>query len=326
MLRSTTPNHFDGTIGGLVRCYRTLPSSPYQAVKSSTRTRDYDPALKLIEDTVGKRAVHALTASDFDRWYKNWAEDSKVRRAHGAIRKLRQAFSFGVVERYPHCKQAREILALMRFAAPKARSVKMTYDQAKALVEAAIAAGRPSVAMTQAIQWDTSLRRVNVIGEWLPLKPGEERSGIVRGNSRWSGPTVQDLSPDLIFTLEATAKGGAGTRFDFKECDLVMLALEHYQLPAVGPLILSEDTGRPWRENYYAHAWREIADSISLPKGLWSMDSRAGAISETEEVAGIEAARKTATHTNAKTTARYVRNDLLEHNREVARKRRKNRI
>lgn len=236
---------------------------------------------------------------------------------------LRIIFSFGTTERFAHCATARQILEQMKFKAPKTRAQKLLYEHALAIVTTAIESERPSIALTQAIQWATSLRRINVIGEWVPLGEGEEPSGIVRGRTRWIGPTVRSLSPDLIFSLEATAKGGAPASFDLKEDDLVTLALEHYKLPETGPLIISETTGMPYRENYYTTDWREIADSAGVPKSIWSMDSRAGAISEAEEVAGIEAARKMAVHTTTKTTSRYVRNNTLGNNREIA-KRRKN--
>ena len=321
------PEVFNGTVGSLVRCYRTNPKSPYHDLPHATRSRDYGPSLKLIEDTVGKRRVDALVGGDFTEWFKQWGRPKeeggkpRLRRAQGGVKLLRVIFSYGTAERLPGCSAAREILTMLKFKAPKARTAKMTYEYARAIVVSAIERDRPSIAMTQAIQWATTLRRINVIGAWLPLKEDEEPSGIVRGRTRWTGPTVNQLSADRVFTLDATAKGGPATSHDLKECDLCALAFEHYQIPEVGPLIVSEVTGLPYRENYFATDWREIANAVNVPNEVWSMDSRAGAISEAEEVAGIDAARQMAGHTTTKTTARYVRNDPLKNNREVARKR-----
>ncbi|GHA13593.1 hypothetical protein GCM10007989_05240 [Devosia pacifica] len=311
---------YDGTIKSLIRLYRTDEDSSYQALKLSTRKRDYDPILKVISDTVGDRAIHALRGRDFRRWHANWSTEGRTHRGHNAIRKLRTVLSFGVEQRFEDCRLAREILSLIEFEAPKARSIKMEFEHAKAIVEKALELGRASIALTQALQWDTALRRIDLIGEWLPAAEGE--GGIIRGKTRWHGPSVTVISKDHVLTIEATSKTGARSVHDLTLCSLTSLVLDKIDLPAVGPLIVSEDTGVPYRENYYAQDWRAIARAAGVPDTVWSMDSRAGAISEAEAATGnLDAARKLATHSNVKTTMRYVRNDVLESNRATARAR-----
>ncbi|WP_147307867.1 site-specific integrase [Fulvimarina endophytica] len=308
---------YDGTLGSLLKLYRHDDLSPFQALKASTRARDYLPMLALIEETVGDRFVEELNGDDFRRWNKKWGNHgANVHRGHNAIRKLRAVLSYGTQKRFDDCRRAREILSLIRFEAPKARTVMLEYDHAVAVVEQAIKLERFSIALTQALQWDTALRRIDIIGEWLPAKAGE--GGIVRGNTRWQGPSASVISSDLILTIEATSKTGSRSSHDLTLCPLTMLVLSKFDLPKIGPLIVNEKTKAPWRENYYAQAWREIAKDAGVPDHVWSMDTRAGAISETEAVSGIEAARKLATHSNAKTTLRYVRSDVLESNRATA--------
>lgn len=314
---------YDGTIESLIRLYRTDENSPYQSLKHPTKIRDYEPSLRLISKTVGKRAISQLKGEDFRRWYRQWATNGRTRRAHGAIRKLRAVLSYGTEQRLPACSQAREILSLIRFAAPDPRAVKMEYAHAKAICDQAIKDKRPSIALTQALQWDTALRRIHIIGEWLPVEPGDE-GGIIRGKTKWRGLTVADISADMILTVPITSRNKKATRHDLKACPLVMDVLKKISLPKMGPLIVSEKTGLPYRENYYATDWREIAESAGVPANVWSMDARAGAISEAEEATGnLDAARKLAGHTNAKTTLGYVRNDDLENNRRVAKARAK---
>ncbi|WP_062017479.1 hypothetical protein [Aureimonas sp. AU4] len=193
----------------------------------------------------------------------------------------------------------------------------MEFAHAAAIVAKALAMGRPSIALTQALQWDTALRRIDLIGEWVPA--GDAEGGIVRGKTRWQGPAVSVISADYILTIEATSKTGAASSPDLKHCPLTMSVLEALSLPKIGPLIVSETTGRPYRENYYAQDWREVARAADVPDTVWSMDSRAGAISEAEAATdSVDSARKLATHTNAKTTLRYIRNDVLESNRSTA--------
>lgn len=309
---------YDGTIASLIMLYRTDENSPYQALKHPTKIRDYDPSLRLIVNTVGARQITALKGEDFRRWYRQWGKGGMARKAHGAIRKLRSVLSYGVEQKLAGCSAAREILSLIRFATPEARRVKMEYHHAKAICDKAIELGRPSIAITQAIQWDTALRRIHVIGEWLPVQEGDT-GGIIRGKTKWRGLTAADISADRVLTVPVTSKGKAATRHDLSACPLVMGVLKTTQLPALGPLIVSEKTGIPYRENYYAQDWREIAKAAGVPEDVWSMDARAGAISEAEEATGdLDAARKMAGHTTSKTTLVYVRNDDLANNRRVA--------
>ena len=312
------PTHqgYDGTLSSLILAYRTDELSPYQALKASSRRRDYDPILRLLTTTVGDKRIGRITGEQVRRWHRNWGAGERSHRAHNAIRKLRAVMSYGVEKGYADCRQAREILSLIRFSAPAPRKVMLEWEHAKAIVEKAMEKGLFSIALTQALQWDTALRRIDIIGEWVPAKDGD--GGIVRGRTRWHGPSVSVISADLILTIEATSKTGARSSHDLKLCDLTMMVLARFGLPKVGPLIVNEKTGAPWRENYYAQAWREVAGEAGVPDDVWSMDTRAGAISEAEKVGGIEAARKLATHSNVKTTLRYVRSDVLETNRTTA--------
>lgn len=315
--RNLTPT-YDGTIDSLIVLYRTDANSPYQALKHATKVRDYDPSLRLISKTVGKRQIPALKGDDFRRWYREWGKGGLTRRAHGAIRKLRSVLSYGVEQRLRGCSEAREIISLIKFATPDHRRVKMEYAHAKAICEKALELGRPSIALTQAIQWDTALRRIHIIGEWLPVQDGDT-GGIIRGKTKWRGLTAADISAERVLTVRVTSKGKAATRHDLNACPLVLEVLKAAKLPNLGPLIVSEETGIPYRENYYAQDWREIAMAAGVPQNVWSTDARAGAISEAEEATGdLDAARKMAGHTTSKTTLIYVRNDDLANNRRVA--------
>jgi hypothetical protein len=308
---------YDGSVSSLILYYRTHEKSPFKKLKHSTRIRDYEPSLRLIAKSVGERLVRNLVGSDFTRWFESWGSKGRARRAHGAIRKLRAVLSFGTTERLDGCRQAREILSLMEFETPAARRVKMEYRHALKICAMAIRLERPSIALTQALQWDTALRRIHIIGEWLPIEQGEA-GGIVRGRTKWRGLTVADISGKQVLTVPLTSKGKDATDHDLGKCALVQMVLKRVRLPAFGPLIVSETTGLPYRENYYATDWREIATAAGVPETVWSMDARAGAISEAEEATDIESARKMAGHTTIKTTQGYVRNRDLANNVKVA--------
>lgn len=312
----STPPQFDGTIKSLITCFRNDETSALHSVKHSTRIRDYEPSLRVLEKHVGKRRVDALRASDFKEWFAQWRKKGH-RRASGAIKLLRLIISYGAGERLHGCAQARGILADLRFEQPPPRDVAMTYDQCLAIVKKSAELKCPSIGFVEALKFETALRRIDVIGEWAPSPEG--------GEFRWKGLMAKDISKDMILTLK-TSKTGAAVARDLKEYPLVTEALNAYRIPDIGPVVIDEDYGKPYWENRYTEKFRKVRDAAGVPSNVWSMDSRAGAVTETEEATGsLEDASKLATHSTTKTTRRYSRGDGLEKSREIAKARAKKR-
>ncbi len=125
---------------------------------------------------------------------------------------------------------------------------------------------------SQALQWDTALRRIHIIAEWVPVN-NDDTGGIVRGKTRWQGLSAADISPEQVLTVPMTSKNKKATRHDLTCCPLVSEILKVAPLPGVGPLIISEKTGLPYRENYYATDWREIAKlpAFRRTSGPWML-------------------------------------------------------
>lgn len=311
------PASFDGTIKSLITLYRNDKTSTLHGVKHSTRIRDYEPSLRVLEKNVGKRRIDALRASDFREWFTQWRRKGH-RRASGAIKLLRLIISYGAGERLHGCSQAREILSDIRFEQPAPRTVAMTYDQCLAIVKKSAEMKCPSIGFVEAVKFETALRRIDVIGEWAPSPEG--------GSFRWSGLMApRDVSKDLILSIK-TSKTGAKVARDLGGMPLVVEAMKAYKIPDIGPVVIDEDHGKPYWENRYAEKFRKVRDAAGVPSNVWSMDSRAGAVSETVEATGsLEAARDLATHTTTKTTRRYSRGDGLESSRKIAEARAGNR-
>jgi hypothetical protein len=176
------------------------------------------------------------------------------------------------------------------------------------------------------LQFETTLRQRDVIGEWEPIPAGVERSGIVLGERRWvNGLTWTDLSDDLTITKETT-KTGAVVAHDLKLCPISLSVLSRVPNACrVGPLIIDENTGRPYAEHAYAREWRVVARAAGVPDQVWNMDARAGGISEADDAgADLDSIRAAAGHTQASTTARYVRGTIGK-SRKVAELRRAHR-
>jgi len=302
---------YDGTIGSLIRIYRHDPTSSIHKVKHSTRIRDYEPSLRVLDKTVGARRIDVLKRSDFVRWYDNWWKTGE-RRAAGAMKLLRIVLSYGAGERLHGCADVRLILHDMRFEQPKPRTIVMTYEQCLAIVRQSAKDGYPSIGFVEALKFETALRRIDVIGEWVPAPDG--------GPFRWQGLTTKSLKESILALT--TSKTGAPVTRDLESFPLVAEALKAYRIPDIGPVVICEDTGRPWWENRYTPCFAKIRKAAGVPDEVWSMDTRAGAVTETIEAVGsLEAARDLATHSDIKMTKRYSRGDGLEQSRKIAKAR-----
>ena len=308
-------NRFDGTIRGLSRRYQTDEASPFnKRMKHNTREKDLH-VLKIIERAFGDRALEALHLSDFWRWYeaakkpKAPGRPERVRRAWGIMKKLRELFSYGVAAEIAGCARLQGILLETRFPQPARRRVTLDAVHVGAFIPEAIKAGRISLALGTALQFDTLLRQKDVIGEWEPIADGEAPTGIVLNGRRWvNGLTWSDLVLDGV-TRKITSKTGAIAAHDLKLCPHVLQVLEHVPTSSrIGPVIIDETAKRPYADDAYSREWRIIARAAGIPDHVWNMDARAGAITEAEEAGvDLDLIRSAAAHSQAATTQRYSR-------------------
>ena len=312
--RGRSTPEFDGTIAGLSRCYQADEDSPFRAVKHNTR-QDYIYSLGIIEKSVGTALVRDLNRKDFARWHAAWKKPAeqdgqpRIRRAQGCMKVLRILFGYGKSMRYEGCRDCVDVLSEMRFESPPRRAERITFEQAAAIVETALARGLRSIALAQALQFELSLRQRDVIGEWLPADG--EHSGIMDRGWRWFGNTWSAVDANLVLSITTTKTGTPG-EWDLARAPLVMKALD--AIPPderVGPLVISEATGRPYRPNRFQKLWREIAREVGVPDTVKNMDSRAGGATEADEAgADIRDLQRHMTHSDARVTGRYVRGTL----------------
>lgn len=322
---------FDGTIASLVRRYQTDAASPYREVKWNTQ-RTYDQVLGVIEKAFGKRSLAALGIADFRRWYDEAKKPKvpggaeRVRKAHGIISMLRRMFAYGVTAELPECARLVTILEKARFKQPARRRQKLELHHVEAFIVKALKEGRLSLALGTALQFETTMRQRDVIGEWEPLTSNDAGGGIVLGARRWGrGLTWADIS-DAFVVMKVTTKTGSEVAHDLSLCPLVMDLLARVPtMRRIGPLIVDETAGRPYAEHAYAREWRVIARAAGIPNSVWNMDARAGGISEADDAgADLDAIRSTAGHSQASTTVRYVRGTIGK-SRKVAELRKEHR-
>jgi hypothetical protein len=312
------PARYDGTLGSLMRVFQSHEDSPLKGKRQDTIAY-YTWFCRLVEQTVGKRRVDELMGPDFRRWHALFAapiepgQPLRLRRAQSAMTTIRRAVSFGVELRFDGCADLRAILSAMRFETPSERKTVLEYGQAVAIIAKAHATGRPSVALAQAIAFDLTLRQRDIIGEWT-VNADPNAGGITDSRFRWDrGLLWSDIDARGVLK-KATSKsnGKKIVEFDLRRYPLVSAELARIPLEQrIGPMVIDEKAGRPYRKRHFQTLWRKIATAAGVPEHVWQMDSRAGGLTEsTDAGADLETARHQAGHSNVKTTARYSRGSL----------------
>lgn len=317
--RSSAPI-FDGTIGSVARLFQTHELSPYARTRRATQIF-YDRYVKKLA-YVGKRRIDSVNGLDVMRWYDKWSAPKeaggarRLREGKACIQTLRRIVSFAVTLRLKGATDLSAVLAEMRFETPQKRDSEFTAAHLTAFKTQALADGRPELALAVALQFETMLRQKDVIGEWVPA---EEEGGITRVGMRgltWRSQWALDwtqIDKDLVMR-KPTSKSN-GKRVAVHDLKLLPMTVDLLAgLPReqrIGPVITDPETGQPYLREKFVRRFRAIADKAGIPKGVWNMDSRAGALTQARE-AGVQVddLMPAATHEERRTTLGYVRNDL----------------
>jgi len=258
-------------------------------------------------------------------WYARWrapaAPDGpeRVKRAHDAVSMLRAILHFGQALGHRECGELAQGLSSIRFERSGRRTTAMTVEHCRAFVAAAMARGDARglyMAIGVACQFETILRQIDVIGEWA-LQDGREV---------WSGAFTWENIPGGILRLR-TSKTGTPIVHDLTQLDLLWPLMQLVpQRERIGAVVKGE-AGLPIRTRSYRKWFGEIRKAAGLPVDLWSMDSRAGGVTEAYngEAADTDI-KRAATHSDVAMTERYDRETAASVSRVVeARKRARNR-
>lgn len=337
------PAQYDGTLKSLIRMYQQTKGSGYFEVKSNTRAM-YDFSLSLLEKDCGMRRLSRVTGLDIRAWYDHFkepAEDTekeaeqraeaakqgitlppnpeRTRRAYQCMQLLRIVVGFGVVANITDCFRLKTVLEEMRFHVPRGRTEQITFEQAKAVCEVAISKDLISIALAQALQFELTLRQIDVIGRWEKMDDARD-GGIVDRGQRWrDGLLWAHLNADGILNKPTSKIEGVTAEHDTMQYPFLRSIIDLVPPEKrIGPMIKSEATGLPYRQRYFSDQWRMCADEAGVPKSVWNRDSRAGGITEGSDAgADLEHLRHHANHQNSATTQRYNRK-TLEKTRTVA--------
>lgn len=305
---------FDGTLRSLIAMYQIDPMSTYHKLRYNSR-RTSNALTKRIEERHGNTFIETIKARTLIEWHQQWADAGKVAMGHAMISQIRTLLTFGAtLLDNDDCRRVRQILRDMKFKMSKPREERLTSEQADMIRAAAHEKGRHSIALAQAFQFECMLRQKDVIGEWVPISELGPATEVVDGNSKWfRGLRWSEIDDNLILR-HMTSKRQKMIEIDLKGAPMVMDELARLRalygnLPANGPVIVSERTKAPYDMISFRRMWRELATKCGIPKEVRNMDSRAGAISEaTDAGADLEHVRHAATHSDIAMTQRYSRN------------------
>jgi hypothetical protein len=320
---------FDGRVSSLIDCYKTDPDSRFNKGIRYVSKVYYTSLMKRIERDCGEDLIRDLDARKLMRLHENWATVSGIPMAAALVGMVRTLATYGtILLKNADCKALKETMHDMRFEAAKPRKERLLAHHATAIIETAHDWGLYSIALAQAFQFECMFRQKDVIGEWVPLKEAGTSDVInQREQEKWlRGIRWSEIDSQLVLK-HTTSKKGKDVEVDLRLAPMIVeelkfqypgsitvdpvsqaVVIHRELLPASGPIIVSEYTGRPWYNYEFRRRWRQIAKASGVPDQVRNMDSRAGAISEARlSEASPDKIRLSATHSQLSQTDDYTR-------------------
>ena len=168
----------------------------------------------------------------------------------------------------------------MEFELPQVRTERITAEQATAIRAKAHEMGRSSIALAQAIQFDLKqLKQVEVIGEWVSVnEAGQPNSDTIWNDEKWiRGLRWEEIDERLVLRRPVDWRHPDGEKFvaDLKDCPMIKEELDLVNSSSrQGAVVVSEWTGKPWKQAEFRRWWRKVADDAGIPPEVKNMDAR----------------------------------------------------
>lgn len=322
-----------GTLEVALACYQADPESSFQSLRYAVR-ENQKSLLRRILERHGHARLADIDTRDLKHWYRGWSVDGKIATGHAWASLLRTVLTQGYLlledpAARKECDRIRGLLRALKFPMSPAREERLTAEQATKIREAAHAHfGWPSIALSQAFQFELMLRQKDSIGEAVPeSEPGE--SDVRYHGKKWlRGLRWEEIDENMILR-HITSKRQKPIMSDLRLCPMVIFELavladvpveelKRTDLPSSGPIIICDISGLPWSGNEFRRKWRKVATHAGVPATVFSMDSRAGGITEAFEAGADEdQIRQAATHSSVNMTQRYNRRDPLKTRSDV---------
>jgi integrase len=204
--------------------------------------RDYLYSIKPALAWAGDEQARHLTLRATKAWYRAERDARGVSNARNAAAALRRLLSFGKEEGWITDNPALKL----RIASPASRSRIWSLAERDALVAAAIDAGRPSMALAVMLGWCLGQRPADL----RTLAWSAYDGAAVQLRQEKTGTSVWlPALPELRALLDRTTRQST-------------------------QIVVSENTGRPYKESDFQHTFAQIRDGAGLPKDLQFRDLR----------------------------------------------------
>jgi hypothetical protein len=291
---------YDRTLGSLIELWKKDPESPWHELRENTR-RGYEYGIRVLTGyKMTTRRIDRLTGQDLRRWHRQIMQPPghtgapMVRKADLAVRDLlRAVLVFGMEIKLEECAPLLAVLSVMRFKTPamtkderavvRKPKLPMAYEHAEAIVNLGLAKGEKrwrSVALGVAAQFEFTLRQIDVIGSWEPIRgPRPAPAGMITAGRKWWRPGLRYEDIGTVLSLP-TSKTDTDVMFEPGEYPLFQRAYEAVpEAERTGPLCITSDD-LPFQTRYYADLFRQLATEAKVPETIWNARARHGGLTE----------------------------------------------
>ncbi|WP_122074227.1 recombinase [Pseudophaeobacter sp. EL27] len=297
----------------LIGRYKTDDFSPIQEVKDNTRV-GYHEQLAKLEEVIGHTKVADMSYEVIKTIQQAMVTKGRsTSYIHRFFNTLRRVARYGKALKTPAAAEVASVLSEVKLKNSPARQTVPTREQVYSIIHQADLEGSTHFALGIMIQYEFALRAVDVRGQWL--KTDETKGGIIRNGKRWQDGLTWDMfDPDLTTMTKLISKTQNSLpepyEFDLTAAPEVrkrLLAIRPDN--AVGPVLLARRSGGlPFTKSGWTQAWSRLRGKAKVPKEIWMMDLRAGAVTEAKALgADPYMLRDAAQHVQSQTTDRYSR-------------------
>ena len=219
------------------------------------RTREeLEYTLAIIEPIFGAYALKQITPDACRDFYDALREKGSVHHAARVMKWLRYLFNFAM--RYQKA-DSNPTLAV-RIKHPKPRRALWSEEQVLAVIAKASELGRPCMATTVQIAYDTSLREGDILSApWNNFQPSMDGKGmsLVLDQGKTGRPISCPLASETVAMIEAL-RTNAGV------------------IPLATAPIIRGPHGRPYKKDNFTHRFRDICRAAGIPDDLQFRDIR----------------------------------------------------
>jgi integrase len=284
------PDHDYGTVSYILRRYEMDKESPFHELSAGS-AHTYMIYLKRLRMEVGKVRLDSIIGTDLIKWHNIWSEERTLLAAGKmCFTVLKAVVKYAISCRIEGAAALMEVMKATspRLPNPKARDQFISADEVVKLRQAAHAAGRPMMALTYAIVFETFLRLYDTHQEldWRHISDG--------------------LILQYIPT-KTVKKSGAKVIINLASCPMVMEELKPYLAngkPLSGPVIKCDIDDRRYSPKEFANHFKRHRAKANIDPTVWARDLRASGITEARLYdASITDLGQMAGHSTSVTTA-----------------------